>query len=151
MMTAVLLSLLGLAGCEADEVATENAPAPTMGVDELGRITKTYYVSNPSAGGCSSALWLQARGTGITSVVPYGCNLDGTNNPAHPTWDSLTSGGVNTLSDTWYIRGTAFDKDNTSASSHAWCGQWNVVTVQVTGTTVTGLSYWFTDNSRCVF
>ncbi len=111
--------------------------------------TYTYYVSNPSAGGCSSALRLTATGTGITSITPSGCWIDELG-PA-PSWDALTSASVNSLLDTWFIRGTAFDKDNVSANYQAWCGTANQVRVRVVATTVSHLYFMFTDDYDCFF
>ncbi|HBR80797.1 TPA: hypothetical protein DEA21_04125 [Candidatus Uhrbacteria bacterium] len=115
-------------------------------------ITRTYYVYNPTTGGCSSALRLTARGSRITKILPSGCVVNGTAATAHPSWTTLTSGGVSTLVDTWYARtGDRFDHTATSANYYEWCDSHAMVTVRVTGSSVTGLSYWFTDSTRCVF
>ncbi len=99
-----------------------------------GMKTAYYYVSNPTAD-CSTALQLTAKGTGLTAVTPSGGGI---------TWDSLTSGGTTSLGDTWFYKDTYYrmDKDWTGSSGYLALG---TVTVKVTGTTVTKLSYWFTD------
>lgn len=146
--------LLLLASCEmqAEEASDTGDNPDAVSFDEFGnaRVTKTYYVSNPTSSGCANALRLTAKGTGITEIKPSGCMLNG-NTWRIPSWDSLTSAGTTQLSDTWYVRSSAFDKDYTSASSEAWCGPSNQVTVKVTGTTVTSLTYWFTDDQDCYF
>lgn len=120
------------------------------GVDPAtGMKTKTYYVSNPTSAGCSSALKLTAKGTSITKISPSGCVISCTDCGIAPTWDSLTSAGVSTLSDTWYNQSDKFDKDYTSATGQAWCDSSVPVTVVVTGSSITSLSYWFTDDSDC--
>ncbi len=150
-----------LAGCDesmiadpatessADTAANEPIDVPDAPDGMTAKVTKTYYVYNPTSGGCANALQLTATGTGITSITPSGCWVDYWG-PA-PSWDTLTSGGTTKLTDTWYIRGTKFDKDNASASYQAWCGSSDRVTVKVTGTTVTRLTYWFTDDADCIF
>lgn len=149
-----LLPLFLLVGCatsssaSVDTSADTAVPAKELEPSANGRnsraVTRTYYIYNPTSAGCSSALRLTARGSGITSIVPTGCY-------GPPTWDSLTSAGASTLTDTWYARGTRFSKDYTSASTAAWCDEGNLVTVRVTGASVTSLSYWFTDSSACIF
>ena len=158
-MKLLTLVLSVVAGCASDSVSTDT------GVDSSseGRldaweaseksVVKTYYVFNPTSNGCSSALKLTAEGTGITKIALSGCEVDATGRV--PTFDSKTSGGTSKLSDTWYMRGTVstatFDKDYTSANYQAWCDLHTQVTVKVTGTSVTGLLYWFTDDLDCVF
>jgi hypothetical protein len=134
-------------GIEAADSANEPLDVPEAPIGMNAKVTKTYYVSNPNK--CSNALRLTATGTGITEIKPSGCWIDYWG-PA-PTWDTLTSAGTSTLTDTWYIRGTAFDKDYTSATYQAWCGSDDLVTVKVTGTTVTKLTFWFTDDPDCIF
>ncbi|MBI5794540.1 hypothetical protein HZA87_05705 [Candidatus Uhrbacteria bacterium] len=120
--------------------------------DAKGSVTKTYYIYNPTSGGCSSALKLTAKGTKITKIVPLGCVVNGTGATAHPSWTTLTSGGTSPLSATWYDRKyDTFTTAATSANWYDWCGSTDLVTVKVTGTSVSSLSYWFTDSSSCVF
>lgn len=63
-------------------------------------VTKTYYISNPTASGCSSALKLTAKGSKITQIKPSGCEISCTACGTAPSWDTLTSAGASTLYDT---------------------------------------------------
>ncbi len=150
----VLMITLGACGVEGDredgshDMLAELADVEVADPNALMKINY-YFVSNPTAGGCASALRLSASGTGITNVQPSGCWVDYWG-PA-PSWDPLNSAGTTYLSDTWYIQGTAFDKDYTSATYQAWCGSTDQVTVRVVGTTITSLTYWFTDDYDCIF
>ncbi|MFA6131446.1 MAG: hypothetical protein WC702_00030 [Patescibacteria group bacterium] len=162
LVLAFLFGLFGLSACEAPPVEAEvvydtagdpiEAVAPDMDADMLER-TNTYYIYNPTSGGCSSALWLKATGSRITKITPSGCVVNGTAATAHPSWDSLTSSGTSTLQDTWYNRSNKFDKDYTSATGEAWCGNdtSTKVKVIVVGTSISHLYYWFTDDGDCIF
>ena len=157
VMAHMLLLMVFFGGCgvEGDrqdgshDIVAEPADVEVADPNALMR-TNYYYVSNPPAtsGGCSSALRLSASGTGITEVTPQsGCWINQLG--PHPSWDSKTSAGTTYLSDTWYLQGTAFDKDYTFATGEAWCDPANTVTVKVVGTTITSLTYWFTDDWDC--
>jgi hypothetical protein len=137
-------------GYEAQDYDDEFVPDPETFEPVL---TRYYYINNPTtSGGCSNALRLTATGTNLTRIIPSGCTVNGTGATAHPSWTTLTSAGAISLSDTWYDRQyDQFDHAATSANWYAWCGSGNTVTVRVTGTTVTRLTYWFTDDTRCVF
>lgn len=131
ILAAGLLS----AGCAAD--AGSDLEGNTVDVAEATQeLVKPYWVSNPT-GQCASALRLTADGVGLTSVAPSGGGL---------VWDQLTSGGASTLSDTWNLRGLYADKDYNYPTD---CVDMGTIRVDVTGTSVNRLRYYFTDCGYC--
>jgi hypothetical protein len=150
---AILAALSLFMGCE-DEVLGDTGVQPVadtgglehgpMDPDMFAR-TATYYIANTLNAaneytGCSSAVRVTATGTGITKIVLTDAGF---------TFDTLTSGGTTRLYDTWYNQGTTrWDKDWTSTSTGY--GMVGTIKVVVTGTTITGLSFWFTDSMGCV-
>lgn len=131
----VIFGELDPADAAEEEDVVSNLDADDPDDDAAKSTSKTYYVSNPTSD-CSSALRLTASGTKVTSIKPK--------SSTGATFDTLTSSGTSSLSDTWYCDTVGVcDKDRASATG---CGLLGTVTVTVAASTsVSGLKYWFTD------
>ena len=132
-LLCLLLAGVGLTACAPEDeiVYDENGNPAGEEIDRYGKVTKSYWVSNPS-GLCATALKLTGKGTKVTKVTPSGAGV---------TWDSLT-GSSSSLYDTWYYRSLQMDKDWTSATGYYY---FDSVKVVVEGDAVTNLYYWFYD------